>query len=127
MSRPGAASPLPSWDESPSPPGALAAPPQSGPSAPPVLAGLLERLVRSLEAPVGVSGQPSPYLPPRGPIDLVYDRRAFESQSQSEVYPTASPSFNTGSRAGLRGAGGYGFGSHPHDPSNWAEPGRRRM
>jgi hypothetical protein len=44
----------------------------------------------------------------------------------SEGYATASPSVRVSTRAGLRGAGGYGLGSNTDDMTNFFEPTIRR-
>jgi hypothetical protein len=83
------------------------------------------RILRALEglSPPSQSRGPEPLV--RGPIDIRREGGAGGAPF-GEGYSAASPSLNFGSRAGLRGAGGWGYGSGGRDFSNWVEPDRRR-
>lgn len=80
----------------------------------------MEMVVQSLQAihRMGSTGG-TPGLQQLGRPAMVWDESV-------EGYPAASPSINTSTKAGLRGAGGYGFGSGGHDGVNFLEPSKRR-
>ena len=88
------------------------------------LAADLGRIAAGIETLVKMTRQ-SPPSTPNGPIDLTGGSSWSWSRDQ-EGFPSASPSMNMSSLGGLRGVGGWGFGS-TRDMGNWIEPGRRRM
>jgi hypothetical protein len=88
--------------------------------------GVFQGIARTLETAVGAlqamhraGSAPTPGVQDIGSPALVWDAGV-------EGFPAASPSVNSSSLAGVRGAGGYGAGSDPGDRTNFLEPGKRR-
>lgn len=82
----------------------------------------LEKISEGIQALV-TNSHPRAQVPP-GPLDIGGPQ--WRWTPAQEGYPPASPSMNLSSQGGIRGAGGWGFGTRV-DPNAWNEPGRRRL
>lgn len=95
-------------------PASQAAPPWASASSPTGGGGevidLLRRIATAVERLGQGGGAPPPPSPSHGG-QTVFSYTAGEHPDASEHYPAASPSVNVSSTGGLRGAGGWGFGS----------------
>lgn len=127
--------PLTVGGSSPQPPQAVGAPPPQSPASGQGdgtsfgrMVALLEQILRAVEK-MGQGGQGSGMSQTPGGV-LLWQSSATPFGEVGEGYPTASPSVNTSSLAGLRGAGGWGFGSRfprgKEGQADFLEPTRRR-